>query len=62
MTERKAIVAWLRSEIAKTQGMVPQYIERGDLMEAALMDLSAEAFAIAADAIEAGQHLENKDG
>lgn len=57
MTEREAIVAWLRSRNADALGMVPTYIKIGDLMEAALLDLSAEAFAIAADAIERGAHL-----
>ena len=62
MTEREAIVAWLRSRNADALRMIPTHIKIGELMEAALLDLSAEAFAIAADAIEAGQHLENKDG
>jgi hypothetical protein len=50
MTEREAIVAWLRKEAAReiSRGLHENYC-------------AAEALEDAAKAIEAGQHLENKD-
>lgn len=48
MTEREAIVAWLREQTAD-QTKPFHYLERYRMQ-------------LTADAIEAGQHLENKDG
>lgn len=50
MTEREAIVAWLRELADKNSGQGP------------IGDRAAFEQRIIADAIERGQHLENKDG
>lgn len=58
MTEREAIVAWLRKEAAGFHEKSRAYLGRNFAHYAPL----AKNYRIAADAIERGQHLENKDG
>lgn len=54
MTEREAIVAWLRARAAWFRANAKRQSKRvGPL---------ALGFEAAADAIEAGQHLEKQDG
>ena len=58
MTEREAIVAWLRKEAADCHEKSRAHLGRNFAHYAPL----AKHYRLVADAIEAGQHLENKDG
>lgn len=60
MTEREAIVAWLRKEAVYSQAVADD--ENDFLKIRASAEIAAFTKRQMADAIEAGQHLENKDG
>lgn len=60
MTEREAIVAWLRKEAGEFQAGADN--ERNPLHMRYWADITAFTQRKAADAIEAGQHLEKQDG
>ena len=60
MTEREAIVAWLRKEAEQHRSVAND--ESDYLSIRARADFAANLESTIADAIQAGQHLENKDG
>lgn len=60
MTEREAIVAWLRKEAVYSQAVADD--ENDFLKIRASAEIAAFTKRQMADAIERGAHLENKDG
>ena len=60
MTEREAIVAWLRKEAGYSQSMADDDGEYLGIRASA--EVAAFTKRLMADLIESGAHLENKDG